>query len=946
MLPLLKNILNKTFGLRDGEIYISFLMQLYIFLVITVLLIVKPTVNALFVNQLGADSLPYGYLLVALVAVFTSIFYNKAVRAFSLLKVTIGSLVIFSLAFIALSIVLHYNILEKGLLYFYYLSISLFAVIATSQFWILANMVFNAREAKRLFGFIGAGAIAGGVFGGYLTSIIVSSYGNKYAIFIAALFILCCIPIIQKIWKLRIQKMTTYVRKQRKDSESNVQESSFKLILKSKHLTYLALITGISVIVAKLVDFQFSDFANKAISDPDELASFFGFWFSTFNVIALVLQLFITNRFLSRLGVSSTLLILPLGIALGSLLFLTFPELWVLVIIKGIDGSFKQSLNKAAVELSIMPIPNSIKNQAKSFIDVAVDSIATGIAGFLLIFLIKRLDLSTSYITIIILLFVFIWILLIYRLREAYFDSFRTNIQKTLVFEAKTKKREKYETTLVAARRIFNSGAETEILSLLEQLDSYRLIPLKDSIINLLEHPSNCVKTEAIKQLFQYDRGTAIKKVEALVTEQNDDLVYNALNYIIHHSNINADEFFDKYLNHETDYISNAALLCLAKEGVNNNKLSIKYNLHTRIAQQVRTLNTPEGFSRKEAVAKLLVTIAYSGIEKFYPFITVHLNNRDQYIVKYAIKAAGITANERFVDELLNYLSIKEYRKRAIKALKNYGTGITKTILDLDKSEDLADNIKQQLPKVISAFNSQNSVKILLRLLKSNDVVIRLESSKALLKLRQKNQSLFYNKRIFRSVILRESRYYKSTIDAIASIQNTINHALLEPENDTITEVFIARQSLIDVLENQLETSLTCIFKLLSLVYDEADIEVTYSGLFSEVKEARVNALEFLDNLLNSQLKSKVFPLIEHTVIEEDHFDSTVLKINTIPEKAYLTMLIKRRGKRVKLEVLHLIKVLDNKKYVPIVMPLKKHRNKDVKFFAYATIDSLTDVKL
>jgi len=942
---LLKKFFNKTFGLRDGEIYISFLMQLYIFLIITVLLIVKPTVNALFVNNLGADSLPYGYLLVALVAVLTSIFYNRAVRAYSLLKVTIGSLVIFNLAFIALSVVLHFNSLGKGVLYFYYLSISLFAVIATSQFWILANMVFNAREAKRLFGFIGAGAIAGGVFGGYLTSIVVSSYGNKYAILLASILILCCIPVIKKIWNLRIRKMTTFVRKQRKHNESNAHDSSLKLILKSKHLIYLALITGISVIVAKLVDFQFSDFANKAITDSDELASFFGFWFSTFNVIALVLQLFVTNRFLSRLGVSSTLLILPLGIALGSLLFLTFPELWVLVIIKGIDGSFKQSLNKAAVELSIMPIPLSIKNQAKSFIDVAVDSIATGVAGFLLIFLIRKLDLNTSYITVIILLFVFIWILLIYRLREAYFNSFRTNIQKTLVAEAKTEKRGKYETTLVAARRILNSGAEAEILSLLEQLNSYRLIPLKDSVINLLTHPSNTVKNEAIKQLFKYDKGTAIDKVEALITEHNDDLVYTALDYIIHHSNINTTEFFDKYLNHETNYISNAALMCLAKQGINNGKLSIRYNLLERITERVKMLTTPEGFSRKEAVTELLVTIAYSGIEKFYPFITVHLNNKEQYIVKHAIKAAGITSNQRFINELLVYLSDKIYRKQAIKALKNYGPGITITILDLINSEELSDNIKQHLPEVIGAFNSQNSVKILLRLLKSNDVVIRLESSKALLKLRQKNPSLFYSKRVFKRVILRESKYYKTTIDVIASIQHTINQVLLEPENDSNTEVFIARQSLIDVLDEQLETSLICIFKLLSLVYDEADIGVTYSGLFSDVKEARVNALEFLDNLLNAQLKSRVFPLIEHTVIEEDHFESTVLKINTIPEKAYLTLLIKRRGKRIKLEVLHLIKVIDNKKYTPIVIPLKKHRNKDVKFFAYATIDSLTGIK-
>ncbi|WAC02400.1 Npt1/Npt2 family nucleotide transporter [Lacinutrix neustonica] len=323
---MLKNIINKTFGLRDGEIYISFLMQLYIFIIISVLLIVKPIVNALFLNRLGAEQLPYGYLLVALVAVLTAFLYNKAIREFSLLKVTNTSLVFFSLGFLALSAVLYFNVLSNWVLYLYYLGVSLFAVIATSQFWILANMVFNAREAKRLFGFIGAGAIAGGIFGGYLTSIVVSSYGNKAAMFIAAVLILSCIPILRKIWKLRIRKMNVFIRKQRKYNDSNAQVSSLQLISKSKHLTYLALITGISVIVAKLVDFQFSDFANKAIQDTNELASFFGFWFSTFNVIALALQLFMTNRFLSRFGVSTTLLVLPLGIALGCLLFLTFPN--------------------------------------------------------------------------------------------------------------------------------------------------------------------------------------------------------------------------------------------------------------------------------------------------------------------------------------------------------------------------------------------------------------------------------------------------------------------------------------------------------------------------------------------------------------------------------------------------------------------------------------------
>ncbi|MAZ73496.1 MAG: MFS transporter, partial [Flavobacteriaceae bacterium] len=362
---MLAYLFKKTFDIRDGEIRISFFMQLYIFLLITVLLMVKPTVNALFLSKLGAAHLPYGYMLVAVVAVLVSYFYNKGVKQFSLRKITTGTLLFFSLMFALLSVLMYTNSINDWVLYVYYLSVSIFAVLVTSQFWIIANMVYNAREAKRLFGFIGAGAIAGGIFGGYLTTILASNFGNRVVILVAALLIVCCIPILQTVWKLRVEKLNTYIRKQRKGTMQSSYVSPFNLIVNSKHLSYLAAIVGVGVVMAKLVDFQFSDFANKAIPDSDELASFFGFWFSSFNVIALLIQLFLTNRLLAWLGVTTNLLILPLGIAIGCLLFLTFPELWVLIIIKGMDGSFKQSINKAGIELSILPIPSHIKNEAK-----------------------------------------------------------------------------------------------------------------------------------------------------------------------------------------------------------------------------------------------------------------------------------------------------------------------------------------------------------------------------------------------------------------------------------------------------------------------------------------------------------------------------------------------------------------------------------------------------
>ena len=101
---MIKKFLKKTFNIRDGEITISFLMQLYVFLIITILLIFKPTVNALFLKGLGADNLAFAYLLIAGIAVVTSYFYNKAVRFYSLKRIIIFSLSFFAIAFIVLSV--------------------------------------------------------------------------------------------------------------------------------------------------------------------------------------------------------------------------------------------------------------------------------------------------------------------------------------------------------------------------------------------------------------------------------------------------------------------------------------------------------------------------------------------------------------------------------------------------------------------------------------------------------------------------------------------------------------------------------------------------------------------------------------------------------------------------------------------------------------------------
>ncbi len=55
----------------------------------------------------------------------------------------------------------------------FYVVVQILAILLISQFWTLANDVYDPRQAKRIFGFIGGGASLGGATGAALTAFLV-----------------------------------------------------------------------------------------------------------------------------------------------------------------------------------------------------------------------------------------------------------------------------------------------------------------------------------------------------------------------------------------------------------------------------------------------------------------------------------------------------------------------------------------------------------------------------------------------------------------------------------------------------------------------------------------------------------------------------------------------------------------------------------------------------
>jgi AAA family ATP:ADP antiporter len=923
IISVLKLYILKIFDLKEEELKKTLLLQLNIFIIITTLLIIKPTVNSLFLSELTSDALPLGYVLTAILAIVGSHFYDKALEVYALNviinRTIIGSVV--SLIFFAFAF--NFNLANGLLLYIPYVWVAIFGLLTASQFWILANLVYNVREAKRVFGFIGAGAIAGGIFGGYLTSLLTNFLRTEDLFFVAALLLMGCVPITGYIWKYEVVKLNSFEVSLRTNAK---EESPIKLIKQSKLLSLIAIVIGISVLIAKLVDYQYSDYASRLISDQEELTSFFGFWFSTVSVISLLIQLFLTKRIVGTFGVGKSLLWLPSGILIGSVLLLIVPQLWVVVFIKIVDGSLKQSVNKAATELLSIPIPIEIKKKTKTFTDVVIDSIATGIAGFILIFFINGLEISSTYISLIIVVLITIWLYFIYHLKLEYIIAFKGLLEESFHIkkEKNTKVAIKVTSIVDTVIRVLNTGTEKQIIHMLQKTLEVKDERFFHSIKKLLIHPSTTVRVLAIENLYFLRTENLCEGIESMIHDDNQDVTTSAFRYLLKHNKKDTVELFNTYLESEDKTIKNAALIGLSSELRKNVSLQNKFSLEQRLEKALVEFNkTSNETDKKHSMQAILESIGQAHLERFYNVIKTGLSSKDIDVLNSAILSASITQDKQFIESIVSHLSTKDTRKQAIDALFLYGEPIIDMLFDMIKNESIGQDDVPFVIVVIEKFASQKAINKLMKLSEDTEHLVKIEAIEAIKRLKWKHTNLIIKDRFIIDKILDECFLYQSTLSVIHS-QIVIQY---KKKNDTlkINEENQARKALISLLEQRLDRQLQRIFQFLGIKYPPQDVDPILNGILKGKEEQRIHAIEFLDNILDKQLKKELIPVAE-SILFETYSEEKIKKLNVKiwSETECYYELLKRKDSKLKLAVLYLIEQSKNPQFNSLLEMVKQ----------------------
>ncbi len=413
-------LLSRWFGIEPEDARPSLYLFTILFLIITTLLLLKPVVNSIFISQLGTSALPMAYIVTAFFAVVGSYFDGRN-QIIDFRKKIKDSLIAAIAVVLAFGLLLHFQLESPFLIYLLYAFVAIYGLLTSAQFWLAANSFFNVQHAKKAFGFIGAGGILGGIFGGYLTSFLTRFIQVEDILFVVAGILLLCLPLYHYLWSLKPNASSVENQKQQPDHK----QSALEVIKSNKLLLSIVWMTALAVFASKLIDFQYNEFVATKFPNKEDMGSFFGSWLSNISIFSLLIQLFLTKLIIKKFGVGNSLFIMPAGLLFASVLLIFIPELWVVLALKVWDGSLKQSLNKSVRELIFMPIPTAQKQASKGFIDVVVDSLATGTAGLILFLILRSAHLPLIYISLITCAFILLWLISIVFVKRNYSDAYK-----------------------------------------------------------------------------------------------------------------------------------------------------------------------------------------------------------------------------------------------------------------------------------------------------------------------------------------------------------------------------------------------------------------------------------------------------------------------------------------------------------------------------------------
>ena len=838
-------MLKKLFKINQGEGLPTLILFFHFFAYVAISITGTAARDAYFLNMVDKKYLPLMFLAIAIVLSIVIEIYSRLSKNRDLSTIVTGTGIIFIATLLAIQ-----KNLEGWVIPFLYVWKDIIDAIIITQFWLIASQVFDPRQAKRLFGLLGAGGALAAIIIGSSISQFVSVFGSENLLFVTMSFIIIVIlmaNLIRPYRNLNEQKHQT----SKKDVHKNTGKS-FTPYLKS-----LAIIIGLAAVASRVVDYQFKITAVASFPNQDDLVNFFGQYYAVTGVATMIIQLFITSRLLSRFGIIVAILILPTLFMAGAAGFLMSPVLAAVYISKFSDQVFRFTFHNASIQLLWIPVKRTIKNRLKPVIEGSIRAGLEGVSGILIFLSITMFNVPIHYLSISIILIAIYWIKRSFRLKKLYIKELQSAIEKReLNFEELTLDIQD-EAMVKTINLALNNDDESQQILALEMIKDIPLTPWKDSLNRLLNDGSMIVKKEILNISFDDENIISDQKIISLINNESD-------------LEIESIEIAGKRK------LTDALPIIMDRIDAENKEKQLI------AAAAIRNIDPDSSNKEKD----LLLSAFNSNDENICSLIIIQMKNDneilpDEKLIKYlneesskvrnaALSVAESRASLVLLPHIIQCLSYPRSAMPARSALQVYDENeVVKLLIENAQNQNVEKSLVIGVIRTIKKYPTKDSIDMLLSVISPKIPPIQAVAVDSLIHIARELPLDEKQIAITKEELIKTSKYAYEKIIALSQIEENEKNQLLRY-----------------LLQDEVRKLIPVIMKLGILDKPQTPIETYIQYVLNNEEDKLPYVLEFFENIFSQEERKIVNSLIDDISIEDkckvakNHFDELTTDIN------------------------------------------------------------------
>lgn len=365
----MKHLFTKVVDVKPNEVRALWLSFVFFFVVLAGYYVIRPIRDNIGATQY--ENLWWMFTVVLVTMIFANALFSAMVSRMSRRRFIPIAYRFFILNLVIFFVLMQYMPPGKqpwvdGC---FFVWVSVFNLFATAVFWGFMTDLFTNEQGKRLFGFIAVGGSLGGILGPLITTSLVHYVST-------GVLLLICAAMLEAAAQCVRFFPAEFRREDSPEDAAGAEKpiggkfwDGVTHICRSPYLFGLFLFILFYTFSSTWTYFQQSELTRSSFIDKASRTAFFAKLDLTVNTLTLLLQIFVTGRLMKFLGVTVTLLAMPVLSLFGFAAMGFAPVLVVLATFQVARRASTFAFMRPAREVLFTVLRREDKYKAKSFID-------------------------------------------------------------------------------------------------------------------------------------------------------------------------------------------------------------------------------------------------------------------------------------------------------------------------------------------------------------------------------------------------------------------------------------------------------------------------------------------------------------------------------------------------------------------------------------------------